>query len=297
MLAALGMLIVFFAASVLVRWAIDGGAHSLPDSGYRISTARAVSIWTAQVVTVLLIVTIAVVLVRRCLRAGQVTFDMAVFVGAFLTSWQDPIFNYSGLGFITSHYAVHVASWGPYLPGWHSIRPENQTEAVLSGSVITYSLMVVWVWLQCRMTSAIARARPRWGLARLAAVGVLVTTVIDTSIQIPWMLTGLYTYPTRIKSLTILPEAWYGMPLNYSVLIAVIVVPFGMARYLLTVKSVEPLMLRGSELATGWRAGAVRILACAATLNILLFVFAVTTVLVMHSGAATTISLPSHLWP
>lgn len=151
--SGLGVAAVALQVWVLGRWLIFGELRSAPPSGYRISGARVTVAWTFQVVVAATVLSIGIVLVRRCLRERTVTFDAALYTGLVLSMWQDPILYWNRLYVVYNQNLPNVETWGPYIPGWHGPDTGGQPiyESVAGGSGLAYPIVMVWFWLQYRL--------------------------------------------------------------------------------------------------------------------------------------------------
>jgi Spirocyclase AveC-like len=297
--AAAGTLAIGFAAWILGRWAVDGGAHAVPFYGYQISPDRAALTWAQQATAGALVLLIGVALVRRSRASGRVSLDLAMFAGYFLCFWQDPISNFARLNVVFNHYALNVASWGPYIPWWHGPDPGYQAETILGAGVFTYALIILWVWLQDALTARIARWRPGWGWARLLPACFVAGVLADALIEGIWLNTGSYAYLAPFGPLTLFGGHWYEYPvLNTAVIVtAFLTTPVVVMRHNERAHHTTPLIFRGTEQMSRRLAGAVRILAAAGFVNMIMLAYMIVLVALSVKGGPAPSGIPGYLWP
>lgn len=182
---------------VLGRWLTLSDLRSAPPSGYQISGGRMAAAWTLQVIVATTVLTIGVVLIRRCLRERTVTFDAALYAGLLLSMWQDPILYWNKLYVVYNQNLPNLETWGPYIPGWHGPETGGEPiyESVAGGSGLAYPIVMVWFWLQYKLYQQIALRRPHWGNWRLFLTAAGIGTLIDLPLEPLFLFTGVYAYP------------------------------------------------------------------------------------------------------
>lgn len=182
---------------VLGRWLTTSDLRSAPPSGYQISGGRMAAAWTLQVVVAATVLTMGVILARRCLRERTVTFDAALYTGLLLSMWQDPIMYWNKLYVVYNQNLPNVETWGPYIPGWHGPDMDGAPiyESVAGGSGLAYPIVMVWFWLQYKLYRQIARRRPHWSNWRLFLTAAGIGTLIDLPLEPLFLFTGVFAYP------------------------------------------------------------------------------------------------------
>ncbi|WP_424639434.1 spirocyclase AveC family protein [Embleya sp. AB8] len=293
------MAAIAFQLWVFGRWAADGGFRAVASSGYEISSGRAAVTWAAQIAIGLTALVLGVVLVRSAWRARQVTLNLALFAGFMLSFWQSPLFNYEQRAIVLNRYALNVATWGPYIPGWNSPAPQAQAESLLGLSGASFGLLLFWPWAQDWVTRRIAEWRPGWSWGRLLPVSLAAGVVTAALIEVIWMNTGLYAYATPLRGLTLFAGHWYGLPLLFPVVAALLIAtPVVVLRHYARLHGTEVYLFRGSE-RLGRRTGqTLRLLSGVGLANIQLLCYFAANVLIAHAlGGSTPTDMPSYLWP
>lgn len=230
--AGLGILSIAVMVWILGRWIIHGGLHSASASGYQISTENKVISWAAQVVIVVVVLTCGWFLFRASRKQGRMTFYSLLFVGYGTTFWMDPIFNWGHLRFTQNRYALNVATWGPYIPGWHSDYSGGQVESLITGGGLAYLLGFLWIAVPVAVLDLIGRRFPTWQMGRLnlfqATIIIFVTAALfDLVLETVAVRTGAYSY-TGAAGPALFAGHWYQYPLSVLAYAIVLTIPAGL---------------------------------------------------------------------
>ncbi|MCX4760052.1 spirocyclase AveC family protein [Streptomyces sp. NBC_01275] len=296
--SGLGVAAVALQAWVLGRWLIFSELRSAPPSGYRISGARMAAAWALQVVVAATVLSIGIVLVRRCLRERTVTFDAALYTGLVLSMWQDPILYWNKLYVVYNQNLPNVETWGPYIPGWHGPDTAGQPiyESVAGGSGLAYPIVMVWFWLQYKVYRQIARRRPHWSSWRLFLTAAGIGALIDLPLEPLFLFTGVFAYPVGYPPLTLFTGHWYQLPL-LEVLSAslVLVTPVLVLRRIDQSRPVPWLFSTSSRTTTPARP-LIRLLAGVGLANVVILAYLLSNVAIAELGGPFPRDMPSWLW-
>lgn len=283
---------------VLGRWLTLSDLRSAPPSGYQISGGRMAAAWTLQVIVATTVLTIGVVLIRRCLRERTVTFDAALYAGLLLSMWQDPILYWNKLYVVYNQNLPNLETWGPYIPGWHGPETGGEPiyESVAGGSGLAYPIVMVWFWLQYKLYQQIALRRPHWGNWRLFLTAAGIGTLIDLPLEPLFLFTGVYAYPVGYPPLTLFAGHWYQLPL-LEVLSAslVLVTPILVLRRIDESRRV-PWLFTTSARARTPAHPLVRILAGVGLANVVILAYLLANVAIAELGGTFPTDMPSWLW-
>jgi Spirocyclase AveC-like len=278
--AALGVTFVAFQLWIFIRWAADGQAHPVSSTPDNIS---AVATWMLQAVVLLLAVVFTGIVVCQCRRDGHITFDAALLLGYFLSFWQSPLFNYEKVALVVNRHSVNVTSWGPYIPGWDSPRPQDQPETLLGLSGAGFVLLMMWVWIQAWLTGRIARRFPDWTWSRLLPACLLAGLTVDVLIEAIWMNTGFYNYAASPTTLTLFHSHWSILPLLYFAAVTLFISTAAVViRHDTQVRGTVPYIFCGTQTVGLRLSGTVRLLAGVGLANVLLLAYFITCVLITH---------------
>lgn len=281
--AALGVMFIAFQLWIFIRWAADGQAHAVSSTPDSISAPHAVVTWMLQAVVLLLAVVFTGIVVRQCRRAGHITFDAALLLGYFLSFWQSPLFNYETVALVVNPHSVNVTTWGPYIPGWDSPRPQDQPETLLGLSGAGFVALMMWVWIQAWLTGRIARYFPDWTWSRLLPASLLAGLAVDFLIEAIWMNTGFYSYAIAPTALTLLHGHWFGPQLLYYAAVTLFISTAAVViRHDAQARGTVPYIFCGTQTLGLRLSGTVRLLAGVGLANVLLLAYFVTCVLITH---------------
>ncbi|GHG56241.1 spirocyclase AveC family protein [Streptomyces griseocarneus] len=294
--AAAGLLAVLAAVAVMGPWLLDGGWHPVEPRPYRISTGRKVFAWAFQGLVVLALLAVTVKVVRACRRAGELTFDAALFAGWLTGLWQAPLVNYRELMATQSRYMIHVASWGPYIPGWHGPHPEQQVETLFAASGLSYGMTIFWYWGASPLIGRIVRRRPHWGRTRLVLVTFAVAVAASTAIEAAYLQGGSYSYPHAIRSLSLFSGHWYQLPMTgVAIIAACLVTPMVVMKQRALAAGREIWAFRGGELLSGTGRTWARLLAGIGIANVAYLGYMVLHLPVSYFGGPPPGDLPDYL--
>ncbi|MDI5979862.1 spirocyclase AveC family protein [Amycolatopsis magusensis] len=222
-LAALGAGFLAGQLWIFIRWAADGHARPVAPTPENISTSHSTVTWTLQGMVLLAAVVFIGVVTRQCRRAGYITFDAALLLGYFFSSWQSPLINYEKIALVVTPHSLNVTTWGPYIPGWDSPQPLSQPETLLGVSGAGFGVLMTWVWIQAWLTGRIAQRFPGWTWRRLLPASVSAGFAVDFLIETLWRNTGFYSYTAAPSPLTPLHGYWAGPSLLYYVAVTLFI--------------------------------------------------------------------------
>ncbi|WP_369383112.1 spirocyclase AveC family protein [Streptomyces sp. cg36] len=264
-----------------------------------IPRVRAALAWMGAALDITLLVVITVVVVRGCRRAGLITFDAALFAGYTLSAWQDPLYDYSGPFALHSQYALHLPSWGPYIPGWqgHSDSHLNIETAIGLAGVGGFAAMIACVWTQWWLIDQVARRRPRWRRARMLPLGLLAGLVTVCFFEALAISTGAYAWAGAVRSLSLWGGHWYQYPLYECFAWTVFLTVAAMTRHNWRAHATIPHMFRGTEPAVSRGDNWTRLLAGVGFANVAtLGYMAVNATATLFANPAPA-DTPDFLWP
>jgi hypothetical protein len=280
--ATLGVMFVTFQLWIFIRWAADGQAHAVSSTPDSISAPRAVVTWMLQAVVLLLAVMFTGIVVRQCRRAGHITFDAALLLGYFLSFWQSPLFNYEKVALVVNRHSVNVTTWGPYIPGWDSPRPQDQPETLLGLSGAGFVTLMMWVWIQAWLTGRIARRFPDWTWSRLLPASLLAGLAVDVLIEAIWMNTSFYSYAAP-PTAPMLHGHWFVLPLLYYAAVTLFISTAAVViRHDAQARGTVPYVFCGTQTPGLRLSSTTRLLAGVGLANVLLLAYFATCVLTTH---------------
>ncbi|MFD4737593.1 spirocyclase AveC family protein [Streptomyces virginiae] len=296
--STIGVTALALQAWVFGRWLTAGDLRSAPPGDYQISDTRMAVAWAFQAIVATTVLSIGVVLVRRCLRERTVTFDAALYAGLLLSIWQDPILYWNKLYVVYNKNLPNVETWGPFIPGWHGPDTGGRQiyESVAGGSGLAYPIVMVWFWLQYKIYRQIARRRPHWSNGRLFLTATAIGIVIDLPLEPLFLLTGVFAYPVGYPPLTLFAGHWYQLPL-LEVLSAslVLVTPVLVLRSIDQTRRVPWLFTTSSRAPTPARP-LTRLLAGVGLANVVICAYLLSNVAIAELGGPFPGDMPSYLW-
>ncbi|WP_344022170.1 spirocyclase AveC family protein [Streptomyces luteireticuli] len=294
--AAAGLLSVLAAVAVLTPWLVDGGWHPVAPRAYHISTGRKVFSWVFQGIVFLALVAVAVKVVRGCRRAREITFEAALYLGWLTGLWQAPLVNYREIMATQNRYMIHVASWGPYIPGWHGPHPEQQVETLFAASGLSYGMTIFWYWAADPAIGRIVGLRERWTRTRLVLVTLAVAVVASTAVETLYLQGGSYSYNHAIRSFSLFGGHWYQLPLTGVLIIALcLVTPMVAMKHWARIGGREIWAFQGSELLTRRGRTWARLLSGIGIANVAYLGYMVLNLPVSYAGGPPPADMPGYL--
>jgi hypothetical protein len=218
--AAIGAIMLAFELYVLVRWLTGPNlVHTRPGVDPVSGTAKALYLALEVAVTLATVVCMYVWVVRPRRREGRLTTDgMLALSGGMLFFW-DMGMNYTSVSLLYNSNFVNLGAWASgSWPGWTSpnanLLPEPLLICIPGYTCLCFAQVVLILFV-------LRRVKARWpGLGSLATVGVIVVglTVIDTVIETLLLRTGIYAYPSAIRSITLFAGHTYQVPMSETIL-------------------------------------------------------------------------------
>ncbi|MBF6055022.1 spirocyclase, AveC family [Streptomyces eurocidicus] len=256
--------------------------------------------WTEQWLMIVGVVGLSVYMWFQCRRQGSVTFWATIVWGNLFTWWLSPVMAYVEPSPIANRYALNVVSWGPYLPGWHTPRPELHIETFFAAQMFMFPLIVLWVGMQLVCLNHVTRRFPHWSVRRMLPVFFLTGVVSDIVVEgffVP--LTGAYAYPRALHELSLFGGHWYQMPLINIVLGACLLCsPETFMVWISQRRGTTVHIFRGSEHLAPRARSTLRILAGIGLANVVMLVYTalVGAVPLLGTGAVPA-DTPGWIWP
>ncbi|MEU8570617.1 spirocyclase AveC family protein [Streptomyces pathocidini] len=217
--SAAGLCFVAFQAVIFSRWISDGGLHAMPSGGYEISTTQKIVTWAVQAAVTVGAIIVAVILLKASRREGRPTFLALLYLGLAFTVWANPIANYGDVHVSQNRYALNVATWGPYIPGWESSYVEEQAEVFISATGLGYMLCILWAMIPIAIFDRMggresSSGMARWSLTHVIIATVAVGAVLEAILDPIWVKTGAgYAYAGVGQTFTVFSGHWYQFPL------------------------------------------------------------------------------------
>ncbi|MEU2801436.1 spirocyclase AveC family protein [Streptomyces sp. NPDC006863] len=294
--AGAGVLSLLAQAWVIGRWAADGNLSIALDGNTGIPVWREALTWTGQGMIALALLAMAVLAVRECRRTRSITLNTALWAGLSLCFWQDPLLNYAAPAAAYSRAALHLPSLGPYLPGWHGPRPEQEIAVPLGSSVAGWFVLITWAWLISVVVEHAARHRPTWKTPRLALVGFatgLAVAFAGETLMI--YVFGLYAWTGTIHALSLFGGHWYQLPLTEMMSLSALLTLLAIPLYLQRVHDCTPRFLGGALGARPAVVSLTRLLAAIGYCNVLVGAYMALNAFVAFSGDPVPADLPGSL--
>ncbi|MFI5783787.1 spirocyclase AveC family protein [Nocardia sp. NPDC051570] len=297
--AAFGVVALVAQVVVLGRWIAAGNIHATPRD-YDISTARMVITWTEQGLMAVGVVGLSIYMVFQSRRAGGVTFWATIVWGNLFTWWLSPVMAYVAPSPIANRYALNVVSWGPYIPGWHTPRPQLHIETFFAAQMFMFPLIVLWVAVQLVCLNYVTRRFPRWSTLRMLPVFFATGMISDFVVEAFFVpITGAYAYPRAIHELSLFGGHWYQLPLINMVLGACLLSsPETFMVWIAQRRNRVVHIFRGSEQMATRVQATMRVLAGLGLANAVMLIYTslVGAVPLLGTGAVPT-DTPGWIWP
>lgn len=214
--AFVGGLFVCLTVYCWVAWVLSGDARPTPRGPssaphWQVVSAR---IWEFGLAAGALILAYHFV-VKPWRRERRLTLDgMLLLIWVQLWALQDPWINYTVQVANYSSILTNLGCPQCHVPGWQSPNGANMTEPLLWGPG-AYVCGLFTVTLLCN--AVMRRAKQRWPqLGTLGLVGIAIgfCALVDLTLELSWIWSGLYHMGGGIRSFTIFHGRWYQLPLN-----------------------------------------------------------------------------------
>jgi hypothetical protein len=167
---------------------------------------------------------------------------------------------------------IQFGSWANFLPGW--VVPNGQL----------FSEPIYWEWALyivfclppmalCNLLMKKAKERrPEIGVFGLIMVAFTAICIVDVTLEVPFLLQGLYAFPGSIRWLTLFHGHYYQFPVYEALLTGVFVGGWAAVRYFTDDKG-RCVAERGLDRINGSprKKGAIRVLAVCGLFNVVFF--------------------------
>lgn len=210
--AAVGVIFLAIEFYVMGSW-LTGGLVSTPDGPDPVPHFQNLiaNAWQVGGIVALLAF-VYFMLVRPWRREGRLTTN-GLFTIVFMTIWwQDPLLNYFQHFMTYNTVLLNYGSWGADTPGWIAPRGEYFAEPIAWIGPIHVYVVCAFVFVG---SALLGRARQRWPqMGKAGRVGLCFAflTGFDLFFEPFMMLTGLYSFPGAIRSLSLFPGRYYQFP-------------------------------------------------------------------------------------
>lgn len=168
----------------------------------------------ATSVTVFALVTIYVI--RTCVRErGLSTEAILYFTGASIL-WQEAVYNWPRTNFLYNGYFFNMGNWTEHLPGWM-----NPTSANNPVPLLFIGFAYVWNPLISALVvnlvlNKLKVHKPDLSLLAMIGIAFVTCSLMDTVMELAFLRTQLYAYPTTIHALSLWGGETYQYPLYES---------------------------------------------------------------------------------
>jgi hypothetical protein len=162
------------------------------------------------------------VVVRPLLRRQPMGFDGLFVIAAFFLNFWDVMDNYWLFSFQYNAHHLNVASWGAYIPGWHSPRPELW--AVPIGFVFgayTWAFYLAVV-SGCALLKYLKSRRPSWGALRAFGLVFVSNMLIEVVTENVYLRIGAIANLSPYEPLTLWDGTQHAWPLYNPVLFSLV---------------------------------------------------------------------------
>jgi Spirocyclase AveC-like len=209
--AALGLVLVVLALSCWSRWLLSPQATPVdpgPDPyayGWVIRLTEAISL---SVFAFLLWYT----LIRPAYRERAVTLDGKLFLGGLFASVLDILCQIFNPTWAMNAHSLNLGTWAAQFPGF----------AAPQGDRWAWSLawcMPAYIWLGvgaaivgCSYLNFLRRRLPRWSTVAIYGIVLLSFMVVFGCLATTWNRTGVYTYVSSPRALTLWADTTYRLP-------------------------------------------------------------------------------------
>jgi hypothetical protein len=214
--AAIGAIMLAFELYVLARWVTGPNlVRTKPGVDGVSSGTNAFYIALQAAVTLATLTCLYVWVVRPWRREGRLTTDgMLALSGAMLFFW-DMCMNYTSVSLLYNSHLVNLGAWanGSW-PGWTSpnanLLPEPLFVSIPGYTCLVFGQVVLILFVLRR----VKRRYPNMGVLGTVATIVIGLTIIDTIIEGLILRSGVYAYPSAIRSITLFAGHTYQVPMS-----------------------------------------------------------------------------------
>jgi hypothetical protein len=269
--AAAGTALLAFEAYVFIAWFASSDFKRIQPGPTPLPTSMKIALVACCISTLGLGVwLIWRFVIKSWRREGQLTVVGAFGLATCLMFWQDPLQNQTMPWFSYNHWLPNMGSWANQVPGItqpHAAALADPVYASIPGFVLLYfGGMLIGKWVMER-----ARVRnPNIANIKLIWLTIAVSTVVMGCLELAWMRTGFYIYPSTIGSVTLFSGQYFQIPIYEFVIDGITVAAMSWLIYFRNDKG-ETLVERGlSNLKVSQgRRSLLRFLAFTAAINVI----------------------------
>jgi hypothetical protein len=289
--AAIGGLLLAGEAYIFIRWFLSSDLRDVPAGPTPVPSWEKV---TLVLSCVGIIGGFLFVMWRWCVKpwrkTGSLTTLGAFGIATLTMFWQDPLQNQIVPWYSWNHWLPNTGSWANEIPGMSQVNATALAEPlyiVITGFTLFYFGFgaIYGSWIMNRMKAR----RPNIGTPWLILASLVGCTVTLGVLEVFWMRSGAYIYPSAIPSLTLFYGHTYQLPIYEIVIDGILAAMCSWAVYFRNAKG-ETVVERGlSDLRISPRKKTVmRILALAVAVNLIYAMYSLTLQPFVHDA---------HGWP
>lgn len=294
--AGLGAAFCVLGVYLALAW-IFSGPSTTPSGPTEPPLYMVINAWAQQIVgSIGAVFCLYWFVVRPWRRDGRISWDGMFLLAAWTVWWQDAAVNW-----ITNNAVYNTAtmlqwgSWYGLIPGWVAPNGNQIAEPLLfSLTWYPYGMLVAVIFFNFVMRKAKARW-PRLGLVGIAGVAFAVSALTDLVMEVLYVASGLYVYPTALEPVTLFAGHYYQFPLYEPIAWGAVWTVAACLRYVKNDKG-QTFVERGIDKVKTGRLGTskgkqwLRFLAIAGVLNLAFVCFYNIPVAIINS-------LYAHSWP
>ena len=218
----LGAFSLVLASVVLGRW-LAGGVTSVDPGDDPMPTWQLVLMHAMEWIQFGAFVAIVWwVVVRPLLQRRGLGFDGLFVIAAFFLNFWDVMDNYWLFSFQYNAHHLNVGSWGAYIPGWHSPKPELW--AVPIGFVFgayTWAFLLAVV-AGCRLLTYLRLRHPSWGPIRAFGLVFTFNMLLEAVAENVYLRIGAIANISPYEPLTIWDGTQHAWPIYNPVLFSLV---------------------------------------------------------------------------
>jgi hypothetical protein len=218
--ASIGAVFLLVEAYVIVAWLTSGQATATPRGPTHVPGWMSVLAVLAQAGSVIAGSAVAYAfLIRPWIKQRRITADGILVLVFASVYWQDPLMSYAQNQLTYNSLYVNLGSWAPHLPGWVAPRAHLVPEPLL----LIGPSYIWWAFGFVTLGNLVMRrAQARW--PRIGRVSLILITygffaLTIFVIESLMMRSGVWSFPSAIRSVTLWGGHYYQLPI-YEVILA-----------------------------------------------------------------------------
>jgi hypothetical protein len=230
--ALVGVLCLGIFAYSWTAWIVSGNATPTDPGPTPLPHYMRVAIQVQLVLTVgLFLACVYAFLVRPWRRERRLSMDGMMFIALMTMYWQDMLSNFLRPYFLFNTYLPQRGSWFNFLPGVVLPRAQLMAQPFLWEWLLYVVYCMPPMLLANLLMRKVKERRPQMGVFGLCMVAFMTVFVADVTLEVPWLLQGLYTFPGAIRWLTLFHGHYYQFPIYEGIFAGVFVGGFACVRY------------------------------------------------------------------